>query len=57
MVIKIRGSQPGELPKMMAVASDIFVGVQRRKASRDRGPEKAPPAKKAKGGFRQRDPL
>ena len=44
------------LPKMMAVANDIFVEVQRRKASRDHGPEKAPPAKRAKGGLRQRDP-
>ena len=44
------------LPKLMAVASDIFSEVQRRKASRDRGPEKAPPAKRAKGGLRQRDP-
>jgi hypothetical protein len=45
------------LPKMMAVASDIFVEVQRRKASRDRSPVKAPPAKRAKGGgLRQRDP-
>ena len=43
------------LPKMMAVASDIFLEVQRRKASRDRSPGKAPPAKKAKGGLRQRD--
>ena len=44
------------LPKLMAVASDIFAVVQRRKASRDHSPEKAPPAKKAKGGLRQRDP-
>ena len=44
------------LPKMMAVASDIFEEVQRRKASRDRSPVRAPPAKKAKGGLRQRDP-
>ena len=44
------------LPKLMAVACDIFSEVQRRKASRDRSPEKAPPAKRAKGGLRQRDP-
>ena len=44
------------LPKLMAVASDIFAVVQRRKASRDVSPEQAPPAKKAKGGLRQRDP-
>ena len=44
------------LPKMMAVASDIFEEVQRRKASRDRSPVRALPAKKAKGGLRQRDP-
>ncbi len=44
------------LPKMMAVASDIFEEVQRREASRDRSPVRAPPAKKAKGGLRQRDP-
>ena len=44
------------LPKMMAVASDIFVEVQRRKASRDRSPVRVPPAKRAKGGLRQRDP-
>ena len=44
------------LPKLMAVANDIFTEVQRRKASRDRSPRKAPPAKRAKGGLRQRDP-
>ena len=44
------------LPKLMAVASDIYTGVQKRKASRDRSPKRAPPAKKAKGGLRQRDP-
>ena len=44
------------LPKMMAVAGNIFEEVQRRKASRDRSPARAPPAKKAKGGLRQRDP-
>ena len=44
------------LPKLMAVASDIFTEVQRRKASKDHSPQQAPPAKKAKGGLRQRDP-
>ena len=44
------------LPKLMAVASDIYTDVQKRKASRDVGPKQGPPAKKAKGGLRQRDP-
>ncbi len=44
------------LPKMMQVATDIYEEVQRRRASRDRNPAQAPPAKKAKGGLRQRDP-
>jgi hypothetical protein len=35
---------------------DVVSEVLRRKASRDRSPEKAPPAKGAKGGLRQRDP-
>ena len=44
------------LPKMMAVASDIFVEVKRRKVSRDRSPVRVPPGKRAKGGLRQLDP-
>jgi hypothetical protein len=44
------------LPKLMAVAGDIYTDVQKRKASRDVGPKQGPPAKKAKGGLRQRDP-
>ena len=44
------------LPRMMQVATDIYAEVQRRKASRDCCPVQAPPAKKAKGGLRQRDP-
>ena len=44
------------LPRMMQVATDIYEEVQRRKASRDRCPVQAPPAKKAKGGLRQREP-
>ena len=44
------------LPKLMAVASDIFAEVQKRKAAKDHSPQQAPPAKKAKGGLRQRDP-
>ena len=44
------------LPKLMAVASDIYTDVQERKAAKDVGPKEGPPAKKAKGGLRQRDP-
>ena len=44
------------LPNLMAVASDIYTEVQKRKASRDRSPQQVPPAKKAKGGLRQGDP-
>jgi hypothetical protein len=44
------------LPRLMAVASDIFSEVQKRKAAKDQSPQQAPPAKKAKGGLRQRDP-
>ena len=44
------------LPKLMAVASDIFAEVQKRKAAKDHSPQQAPPAKKAKGGLRQLDP-
>ena len=44
------------LPKLMTVASDIFTEVLRCKASKDHSPQQAPPAKKAKGGLRQRDP-
>ena len=44
------------LPKMMAVAGDIFQEVQRRKASRNLSPDRLPPAKKVKSGLRQRDP-
>ena len=40
------------LPKLR----DIFTEVQRRKASKDHSPQQASPAKKAKGGLRQRDP-
>jgi hypothetical protein len=43
-------------PRLMAVASDIFSEVQKRKAAKDHSPQQAPPAKKAKGGLRQRDP-
>ncbi len=35
---------------------DVFSEVLRRKASRDRSPEQAPPAERAKCGLRQRDP-
>ena len=44
------------MPKMMAVAGDIFQEVQRRKASRNLSPDRLPPAKKVKSGLRQRDP-
>ena len=44
------------LPKLRAVARDIFTEVQRRKASKDHSPQQASPAKEAKGGLGQRDP-
>ena len=44
------------LPKMMQVATDIYEGVQRRKASRELSLAQAPASKKAKGGLRARDP-
>ena len=44
------------LPRMMQVATNIYEDVQRHRASRAESPAQAPPLKKAKGGFRQRDP-
>ena len=44
------------LPKLRAVARDIFTEVQRRKVSKDHSPQQASPAKEAKGGLGQRDP-
>jgi hypothetical protein len=44
------------LPRMMQVATDIYEEVQRRRTAKTERPTQGPPAKKAKGGLRQRDP-